>query len=54
VPDRRRRRAPTVGRRTDLVVGTRQGKWLLPESLVALDRIAELRGVAQTSWGASG
>lgn len=36
---------------TDLVVGTRQGKWTLPESLVALDRIAELRGIAQTSGG---
>ena len=30
---------------TDLVVGTRQGKWSLPENLVALDRIAELRGI---------
>ena len=29
---------------TDLVVGTRQGKWSLPENLVAIDRIAELRG----------
>ena len=34
---------------TDLVVGTRQGKWSLPENLVALDRIAELRGIARTA-----
>jgi CO/xanthine dehydrogenase FAD-binding subunit len=32
---------------TDLVVGARQGKAPLPESLVAIDRIAELRGVAE-------
>jgi CO/xanthine dehydrogenase FAD-binding subunit len=36
---------------TDLVVGTRQGKWSLPENLVALDRIAELRGIARTTDG---
>jgi CO/xanthine dehydrogenase FAD-binding subunit len=36
---------------TDLVVGTRQGKWSLPENLVALDRIAELRGIARTADG---
>ena len=36
---------------TDLVVGTRQGKWSLPEDLVALDRIAELRGIDETSDG---
>lgn len=36
---------------TDLVVGTRQGKWLLPEDLVALDRIAELRGIVETPDG---
>jgi CO/xanthine dehydrogenase FAD-binding subunit len=36
---------------TDLVVGTRQGKWTLPENLVALDRIAELRGITQTAGG---
>src|SRR5258708_7741496 len=36
---------------TDLVVGTRQGKWSLPESLVALDRIAELRGIVRTAGG---
>ena len=36
---------------TDLVVGSRQGKWTLPENLVALDRIAELRGIARTADG---
>ena len=36
---------------TDLVVGTRQGKWSLPEDLVALDRIAELRGIDRTPDG---
>lgn len=36
---------------TDLVVGTRQGKWSLPEDLVALDRIAELRGIDRTAGG---
>ena len=36
---------------TDLVVGTRQGKWSLPENLVALDRIAELRGIVRTASG---
>ena len=36
---------------TDLVVGTRQGKWPLPDDLVALDRIAELRGIDETAEG---
>lgn len=36
---------------TDLVVGTRQGKWSLPEDLVALDRIAELRGIEEGPAG---
>jgi CO/xanthine dehydrogenase FAD-binding subunit len=36
---------------TDLVVGTRQGKWQLPEDLVALDRIVELRGIDRTPDG---
>ena len=36
---------------TDLVVGTRQGKWALPENLVALDRIPELRGIARIAGG---
>jgi len=36
---------------TDLVVGTRQGKWSLPEDLVALDRVAELRGIQETAEG---
>ena len=36
---------------TDLVVGARQGKWSLPEDLVALDRIAELRGIDEAPDG---
>lgn len=36
---------------TDLVVGTRQGKWSLPEDLVALAGIAELRGIDETAGG---
>ena len=36
---------------TDLVVGTRQGKWSMPDDLVALDRIAELRGIDETADG---
>ncbi|MEA2613471.1 MAG: xanthine dehydrogenase FAD-binding subunit [Chloroflexota bacterium] len=36
---------------TDLVVGTRQGKWPMPDDLVALDRIAELRGIDETADG---
>jgi CO/xanthine dehydrogenase FAD-binding subunit len=36
---------------TDLVVGTRQGKWLLPVDLVALNRIPELRGIDETAGG---
>jgi len=36
---------------TDLVVGSRQGKWSLPEDLVALDRIAELRGIEESAGG---
>jgi len=36
---------------TDLVVGSRQGKWSLPEDLVALHRIAELRGISSTPGG---
>jgi CO/xanthine dehydrogenase FAD-binding subunit len=36
---------------TDLVVGTRQGKWKMPEHLVAIDRIAELRGIRETGDG---
>ncbi len=36
---------------TDLVVGTRQGKFTLPTDLVALDRIEELRGIAETDDG---
>lgn len=36
---------------TDLVVGTRQGKWTLPEDLVSLHRVGELRGISETSGG---
>jgi CO/xanthine dehydrogenase FAD-binding subunit len=36
---------------TDLVVGTRQGKWAMPERLVAIDRIDELRGIRPTADG---
>ncbi len=32
---------------TDLVVGARQGKAPLPESIVAIDRIPELRGITE-------
>ena len=32
---------------TDLVVGARQGKAPLPERIVAIDRIAELRGITE-------
>ena len=37
---------------TDLVVGHRQGKRLLPEAIVNLDRVADLRGIAEYSEGA--
>ena len=36
---------------TDLVVGARQGKAPLPESLVAIHRIGELRGIAEANGG---
>lgn len=36
---------------TDLVVGARQGKAPLPEAIVAIDRIAELRGVSEVDGG---
>jgi CO/xanthine dehydrogenase FAD-binding subunit len=36
---------------TDLVVGSRQGKWSLPGDLVAIDRVAELRGIEPTAAG---
>ena len=36
---------------TDLVVGARQGKAPLPESLVAIHRIGELRGIEEADGG---
>jgi CO/xanthine dehydrogenase FAD-binding subunit len=36
---------------TDLVVGARQGKAALPESLVAIHRVGELRGIASVDSG---
>ena len=36
---------------TDLVVGARQGKAALPESLVAIHGLAELRGIAEEGGG---
>ncbi len=36
---------------TDLVVGHRQGKRLLPDSLVNLDRVSDLRGIAERDGG---
>jgi CO/xanthine dehydrogenase FAD-binding subunit len=36
---------------TDLVVGARQGKELLPESLVAIHRVEALRGIEPTGQG---
>jgi CO/xanthine dehydrogenase FAD-binding subunit len=36
---------------TDLVVGARQGKAPLPESIVAIDRLAELRGIRELGGG---
>ena len=38
---------------TDLVVGARHGKAPLPADLVAIDRIAELKGVTETADGIS-
>jgi CO/xanthine dehydrogenase FAD-binding subunit len=39
--------ARAVAGGTDLVVGARQGKAPLPEAIVAIDRIAELRGITE-------
>ena len=36
---------------TDLVVGARSGKSALPESIVAIHRIAELRGLTESAGG---
>ena len=43
--------ARVVAGGTDLVVGARSGKATLPESLVAIHRVAELRGVAVSADG---
>ena len=36
---------------TDLIVGTRQGKWKLPEHIVAVDRVAAMLGIRPTAGG---
>jgi len=36
---------------TDLVVGARQGKWRLPDNLVAIDRVDALRGIKGSGGG---
>ena len=36
---------------TDLVVGSRQGKWALPGDLVAIHRVEALRGIVETADG---
>lgn len=38
---------------TDLVVGARHGKAPLPNSLVAIDRLAELKNITETAHGVS-
>lgn len=43
--------AKPVAGGTDLVVGARQGKAPLPEAVVAIDRVAELRGVSEADGG---
>ena len=38
---------------TDLVVGARHGKAALPDALVAIDRLAELKNITETAQGIS-
>jgi CO/xanthine dehydrogenase FAD-binding subunit len=45
------RGARIVAGGTDLVVGTRQGKWKLPAHLVSIDRVDELRGIRASREG---
>ena len=43
--------ARAVAGGTDLVVGARQGKTPLPDSLVAIHDVADLRGIEETDAG---
>ena len=46
-------RARAIAGGTGLVVGARHGKAPLPDDLVAIDRVAELKGVTETADGVS-
>lgn len=43
--------ARVVAGGTDLVVGSRQGKWTVPEHLVSIHRVDALRGIRETADG---
>jgi len=43
--------ARAVAGGTDLVVGSRQGKWRMPEHLVSITRVDALRGIRPTAGG---
>ena len=43
--------ARVVAGGTDLIVGSRQGKWQIPEQLVAIHRVAALRGIRLAAGG---
>ena len=43
--------ARVVAGGTDLVVGSRQGKWTVPEHLVSIHRVESLRGIRETVDG---